>query len=278
MPFPDKPPSPEHNVSAQSPAHELASPDIAQPLPEPAPPLPWTLYDVLRIVAAAVIAIGLFSILALGIAVQHRGGKVTDLPDLARDARIVVPAQLAAYLVVIAYMVFLLHSRGRTFWREIQWNWPGITWLAYAALGVALAIVVQTGSALLPVPKSLPIDRYFRDMAGAYLMAAFGTTVAPLMEELFFRGFLYPSLARKWGVLASIIVTSAGFALIHTSQLASAWAPLLLLFIVGLVLTSVRARTSSVASSFMMHVGYNTTLFTMLFLASDHFRHLERVS
>jgi hypothetical protein len=39
----------------------------------------------------------------------------------------------------------------------------------------------------------------------------------------------------------------------------------------------VRERTDSVASSFLMHCGYNFTLFAMLWLGSDHFRHLDKV-
>jgi membrane protease YdiL (CAAX protease family) len=74
------------------------------------------------------------------------------------------------------------------------------------------------------------------------------------------------------------MVTSALFASIHARQLAYAWAPLLLLFFVGVVLTLVRARMHSVATTFLIHVGYNGTLFGMLYLASDHFRHFEKLS
>ena len=109
-------------------------------------------------------------------------------------------------------------------------------------------------------------------------MAAFGITFAPLVEELFFRGFLYPVAARRIGVAASVVITALLFALIHAAQLAQAWAPLLLLWFVGVVLTAVRAWTKSVGASFCIHVGYNATLFLLLFLASDHFRHLEKLT
>jgi hypothetical protein len=33
-----------------------------------------------------------------------------------------------------------------------------------------------------------------------------------------------------------------------------------------------------VGRTFMIHVGYNGTLFTILYFASDHFRHLEKVT
>jgi membrane protease YdiL (CAAX protease family) len=56
-----------------------------------------------------------------------------------------------------------------------------------------------------------------------------------------------------------------------------AWGPILSIFVVGLVFTLTRVRTNSVASSFLMHVGYNSALFTLLWIASDHFRHLDKV-
>jgi membrane protease YdiL (CAAX protease family) len=237
---------------------------------------PWTFWDVLRILVVALITIGLFSMIAMAIAAHGIRSRAV-LEALGRDPRIVIPAQAAAYLVVIAYMVAVVRLGGRPFWPTVKWNFPGRDGIAYGALGIALAIVVQTASALLPIPKSLPIDRYFTTPAGAYLMAIFGITFAPLVEELFFRGFLYPVIARKWGVTASVAITALVFALIHESQLAHAWAPLLLLWFVGLVLTGVRARNSSVGATFCIHSAYNFTLFAMLFIGSDHFRHLDKL-
>jgi membrane protease YdiL (CAAX protease family) len=243
----------------------------------------WGLWAVVRIAVVAMIAIGLFSMVAMAVAL--RGAPNMAPADMARNARVVIPAQFAAYLVVLAYMYYLVSSK-RSHQEEraaldpltaIGWNWPGTSWFGWMALGVGLALLVQSASVLLPVPKSLPIDRYFRDTVGAYMMAVFGLTFAPLVEELFFRGFLYPAVARPWGMMSGVVVTSALFAFIHASQLAHAWAPLLLLFFVGVVLTVMRARTGSVATTFLIHVGYNATLFGMLYVASDHFRHFEKL-
>jgi CAAX protease family protein len=240
---------------------------------------PWGLWDVVRIAVLALIAIGLASFVAVGVALRLAGPPLRPVTaDLARNPRVVVPAQWSAYLVVIGYMVWVVRSRGRAFWATIRWNWPQATWFGWMAMGVGLAVVVQSASALLPIPKSLPIDLYFRDTVDAYMMAAFGLTFAPLMEELFFRGFLYPAVARRWGVVGGVVVTSALFAFIHASQLAHAWAPLLLLFFVGVVLTVIRANKGSVATTFLIHVGYNATLFGLLYVASDHFRHFEKLS
>jgi membrane protease YdiL (CAAX protease family) len=50
------------------------------------------------------------------------------------------------------------------------------------------------------------------------------------------------------------------------------------LFLVGTALTAVRAVTRSIAASMLVHIGYNLTLFTMLFFASQHFHHFDRIS
>jgi CAAX protease family protein len=272
----ENPLSPKQEFPA--PVSEQRDGQLVEPVIEAGENPAWGIWEVVRIAVVAMLAIGLLSTVALGLALRGAGPVRPAPADLARNARVVVPAQFGAYLVVMAYMAWVVRSRGRRFWAAIRWKWPPATWFGWMALGVALALLVQSASLLLPIPKSLPIDRYFRDMLGAYMMAAFGLTCAPLVEELFFRGFLYPALARRWGLAVGVVVTAALFASIHASQLAHAWAPLLLLFFVGVVLTVVRARTHSVATTFLIHVGYNGTLFGMLYLASDHFRHFEKLT
>ena len=51
----------------------------------------------------------------------------------------------------------------------------------------------------------------------------------------------------------------------------------LLIFIVGVVLTVVRAVTNSVAASFLVHVGYNGTLMLLAATATGGFRHMEKL-
>jgi membrane protease YdiL (CAAX protease family) len=172
-------------------------------------------------------------------------------------------------------------SYGRPFWPAVRWNFPHARWAAFLTIGFALALALapfESGlEKVAPSPKQLPIDQMFSTTAAAYAMALFGTFWAPLIEELFFRGFLYPVLARRAGVLVSILATALAFTFLHGAQLAEAIAPLAVIFVVGLVLTIVRARTKSVASSMLVHMGYNGALFLMAWYGSDHFRHLEKL-
>jgi membrane protease YdiL (CAAX protease family) len=128
----------------------------------------------------------------------------------------------------------------------------------------------------LPMPKSTPFDQFFAHPSDAYLTAIFAVTLGPLMEELFFRGFLYPVLARRMGAFWGIVLTALPFGLIHAVQYGYAWGAVLIIFMVGIVLTTVRALTKSVASSFLAHVGYNGTLMVLAAMATDGFRHMDK--
>jgi membrane protease YdiL (CAAX protease family) len=238
---------------------------------------PWTLSDVIRILLVAMVALVVLGAVIVPIAARRLGVPATSA-QITENPRVALPVQTAAYLVVLIFMVITLRVRQLAFWKSIQWNWPGLRWPAYLLAGALLGFVIEGASAFLPIPKEVPFDKYFTDATGAYLMAVFGVTLAPLMEELFFRGFLYPALSRSLGVALSLLITSLAFALLHAAQLAHAWAPLFLIFIVGLTLTYTRARTRSVASSFLIHAGYNSTLFALMWFATDHFRHLEKLS
>lgn len=261
-----------------APDPEMLPPEPFPIQPTPPPPVenpPWTFREVVFLAIFTFFLIAFLQAITLGIMKSLH--PQTPIADFVRDARVVVPPQIFAYFGLLICMVMLLRSRGLPFWRNIQWNWPQSRWFGFALLGLVLAFVVQAASFVLPIPKQLPIEQFFADTRSAYMIAIFGVTLAPLMEELYFRGFLYPALARRLGMPIAAVITAFTFALIHASQLAHAWAPLLLLFFVGLALTMARVHTRSVATSFLIHVGYNSTLFTAMYIASDHFRHLEKM-
>lgn len=191
---------------------------------------------------------------------------------------VTVLAQMLAYLCILAFMVSIVKRvPGQDFGRAIRWNWPK-NWSAYLLAGMMLSFALQGIAHFLPIPKELPMDRFFRTPGEAWALSLFGVTLAPLLEELFFRGFLYPVLVRRFGVAMAVLATAAGFSVIHAPQLGRAWGPVLVIFIVGMTLTLTRALTKSVAASLIMHMAYNGTLSILLFVGTDGFRHLERLN
>ena len=209
----------------------------------------------------------------------HPGQSRDDLGKaISHNAWFVLPLELVIYLLLIGAMTYLVWIRHHTsLGRAIRWNFPDRGRALYAVLGgVGLAFCSEIVQTLFNrwIPKSLPITEYFQDRSSALLLAGFGVLVAPLVEELIFRGFLYPALSRWTGPVPAVIVTSAGFALIHGGQLAYSLVPLLSIFGVGVVLTVTRAITKSVATSVLVHMAYNFTLFLQFYIASHGFRNL----
>ncbi|HVJ05090.1 MAG TPA: CPBP family intramembrane glutamic endopeptidase [Candidatus Saccharimonadales bacterium] len=191
--------------------------------------------------------------------------------DLASDPRVIVPAQLAAYLLVfgVLWRMFSHHFQ-IGFFRALSWNWP-LRWPVFLVGGAVLAMSVLLSSRFLPAPPELPIDKMMRTPADAWLLSIFGVFFAPFVEEVLFRGLLFPALARRAGALFSLLMTSVLFGAIHSQQLAGAWIQVTCIVLVGIVLTVVRWRFRSLASSTLVHVGYNGALFVALFIQTRGF-------
>lgn len=249
------------------------------PLSDPAGNDPaWNGWDVLRLIFLTIVAlfVGVFTALFI---VRWRVYPHTALVEVARIPIVVIAGQAMAYLLVLAYMYVLVTRERRRpdFLVAIHWNWPSNI-AVYALAGFALSLALQAMAHFLPIPKELPIDSFFRTPAEAWAISILSVTLAPLMEELFFRGFLYPVLARSLGLPISVFLTALAFALLHGAQLMFSWGPVLVIFLVGLVLTMVRARKDSVAAGVLIHMAYNGTITIAMFAATDGFRHLEKLN
>jgi CAAX protease family protein len=239
------------------------------------------LVDVLLIIIAGLASTIIAVVLGM-MAVELIGhGRALNPERMMTNAFFIIPTQFVSYIIVVGFMAFLASVRhARSLGEAVHWNNPvGKLALSAVGAGAALGICSDVASTLLErwTPKSLPIEHFFTGPASGYMLAAFGVLVAPVVEELFFRGFVYPAVARWTGSIASILITAAAFASLHGAQLAYAWAPLLVLFVVGAVLTTVRARTGSVATCVLVHMGYNLVLFVILFFSTGGFHHMERI-
>jgi hypothetical protein len=146
------------------------------------------------------------------------------------------------------------------------------------------------------------MDEFFRSRLDVWLITAFGILLAPLFEEILFRGFFFPAFAiaydwlslprlpaarEQWNSTNSIsrpalafsaIVTSILFTLLDGKQTAFTWPVLILLFCVSLILSYVRLRLRSVMASTLIHASYNFTIFLTAFIATGGYRHLDKIS
>ncbi len=94
-----------------------------------------------------------------------------------------------------------------------------------------------------------------------FLLFVTTTLLAPLFEEIIFRGILLPTLSRDFGVISGIVVSAFIFALAHLSL--GEMPPL---FVLGIGLAITRIASGSLFSSVIMHSLWNGLTFLNLFL------------
>ena len=82
--------------------------------------------------------------------------------------------------------------------------------------------------------------------------------VGPFTEEVFFRGFALAGLARRWGPVAGILVSSVFFSVTHGSV-----AVLIPIFVAGLLLAWLYLRTGSLLASVLVHSTQNAVAFAV---------------
>jgi uncharacterized protein len=268
-----------------SPSNPISEPAISDlsalkgsQIPVPEPPVenpPWSGWDVLALAVLTIVTMVL-CILAAAYALRPYLGRHTSWTAALLRPEVIVGGQLLAYLVILFLMYKLVRSHTEVPVLEaVRWNWPQ-NWTTYVFAGFALEVCLLPFAYLLPMPKNLPVDEFFKTARDAYVLSVFGILFAPLFEEMFFRGFLYPVLARRLGMPVSIVLTALAFAAIHGSQLKYSWGPVLVIFLVGVALTTVRAIKKSVAATVLMHMAYNGTIFVVAYFATDGFRHMEK--
>lgn len=249
-------------------------------------------------------------LLLVGIVTVAVGTAAHLLPGIAQMRTHVFPKtsifiEALAYLLTFATAAPLFaHLWRRPFSRGIQW--ASEVARAYAlrlvALGIALSVIAQLIESHLTLPNKMPMDAFFRTPADVLIVAGFGTLIAPIAEEIFFRGFLLPGVAIAWdwmtlprtdearlrwqstetlsrnGIIAGGVLSSFLFAVLHAAQLGFAWNAVGVLWLVGGALTVVRIRLNSVAASSLVHMAYNGFIFAVLLVATGGLQHLDRLA
>jgi len=257
----------------------LAPADLASVAPEAITPPPvenpaWSGWDVLAIAALTFVTMVVVQVAVL-LAAHWWRYPHQSLSDVAQKPILLLVSQLPVYLAVALFMIMLVEGKYRMpFWQAIRWNWPAAQW-RLLGLGAVMLVVLSLLQSLLPMPKDTPFEHLFDRPRDAYLLSIIAVSIGPLMEELFFRGFLYPVLARRMGAVWGVLLTALPFGLIHLPQYGWAWGAALVIFLVGVVCGAVRAVTKSVAASFLVHVGYNGTQMLIAVAATHGFRHLD---
>jgi membrane protease YdiL (CAAX protease family) len=131
--------------------------------------------------------------------------------------------------------------------------WIGATLLAYVATTALEAIGFTQDKSVLDTVL---------DRADPTVLLLALILIAPVAEELFFRGVVYNAWERERGPVVAVIGSAALFAAIHTSLFS-----LVPIFALGVALAILFQRTRSLPATMAMHAGFNAISVTLALLA-----------
>lgn len=169
--------------------------------------------------------------------------------DHIRGATILM-GRLLAYLIIFYF-----------FWK------PGSAELFFSSKEISISVIslillIIIGSEFLNRPFA-DLDRLLNNAPANFVYEGYSTykiygtitalIIAPVFEELFFRGFLFKKLVRKNNFLIGLFVSSVLFSIIHWET------PLNLIpaFIMGLISAVIFYKTGNIFYSILLHFLYN---------------------
>ncbi|HEY8489513.1 MAG TPA: CPBP family intramembrane glutamic endopeptidase [Dehalococcoidia bacterium] len=182
--------------------------------------VPWGAADVLLVVALVLVALVLTLQAAAGLAmlldVGTRGELLTGLG-------VTIAAELLAALLILSYLTAryklpIRQALAQLGFRDLQpaeLLWPfAFVVLAYLIIGVYVLVVTALGVDVLEPEQQVPGDVF--DYPSTTVLAGVAIVlVAPVAEELFFRGFVFAGLIRTLGVPGAAVAAGLLFGLAH---------------------------------------------------------------
>jgi len=135
---------------------------------------------------------------------------------------------------------------------------PWLALIAAPIVGVLLSVSARLCLSLVPSTGESAIETFISWPSGLLAFGAIGL-LAPVCEELFFRGFVYRRTLAL-GNIPAFLITVTSFVALHGAQTWGNWGSLLSITITGVVLTGLRAGTGSTLIPALAHIVYNLTL------------------
>ncbi len=174
--------------------------------------------------------------------------------------------------------LFIGLATGLSLWRyKLGWGELGFRpfdrnfwWLPpVAAVGAWIAVIAYIAilTAFGAEAKQGEVEELFESRAVLPLAGVAIVLAAPLAEEIFFRGFIFPGLLRPFGLVGAMVISGFLFGLFHVTGPESLG--LVLPFgLVGMLFAWLYYRTGSLWASIATHLLFNLVSFFLLALAS----------
>jgi membrane protease YdiL (CAAX protease family) len=254
----------------------------AESLPPQPPQLPlapreiWTLRDLLLFLGFIPFAFLASDLLALigYVALRPFVGWHQSAELVQKNTFFLLNMQCLFYILVLGFLFLASKVKhNQPFWKSLGCRRPtGKEVAGWLAGGCGLAVLAGLALAIQPDTRAFPLEGMFNSRAASFAIGAFAIAIAPLVEEVVFRGLLFAICEREVGMRIAVVITAALFAGLHIPEYWPAWNHILIIFVVGMVFSLARGMTGSLTPSVILHIGYNSLMMTGLFFSTQHFR------
>ena len=183
--------------------------------------------------------------------------------DSLTAIRVLFLLLLVFHIAIAVAIVIAARWQGKSQWRDL------IGWKPFR-LGDRLIWVIMLAALIYSVSADTLIGHFFphppaqlsvpSDQVSAIALFALAAIVAPITEELLFRGWIYTALRFRWGLWPALLTSSALFAFAHYE---GTHLYALAVFPIGLALGVIRERTGSIKVSIGYHAFNNLAAFCL---------------
>lgn len=172
----------------------------------------------------------------------------------------------------LVFIIVMIKARNVSFRSTVLA--PGVQgskWEMWMPLYVAVCLFFRIINSSNPLMPDLPFNSVFSEarIIGNIVIILAVILVAPVVEEIIFRGFLYPALNKYMGAYPAVWIVTVLFAMAHYPQAKDNPVFMVTLLALGYMITFARAKTGSTFLAIIMHTIYNFIVVMVGFI--DHF-------
>ena len=186
------------------------------------------------------------------------GGRLLSPESISQDGALIAFTFLVSAPLVLGYFALAVRLARATLVDYLALRWP--RWWHIALGVVALALVLlASGVAAEASGQEIPkfMTETFSTARAAGVLPLFFLSfvfLAPLQEEVLFRGFIFRGFAPTLGPLLTIILTSAVWAIMHLQY---SWFYVGEVFLLGVTFGWLRWLSRSLISTILLHSANN---------------------
>ena len=172
---------------------------------------------------------------------------------------------------IVATVVLVKSQRWKEYGRfQFRWSYLGLFFLSFILMFLWVNITTrifpntQNGSAIKETVANLTGISYF------VTRILYGSLIAPIVEELVFRGLLMIALSKFKKYYIDVIISSALFSLIHVLQYGWVLTDFIVYAGAGLLLCMLFRYTRSIYWSMALHILWNSFLIIVSLLVFEY--------